>query len=60
MPTYEYLCECGQGVSIFRSVKDDEKKPICAKCKVEMKRVFGLAATQFKGSGFYSTDKRNG
>ena len=60
MPNYEYECKCGQSVSIFRSLTEPETKPVCGKCSVEMKRLFGIAAAKFKGSGFYSTDKKNG
>ena len=32
--------------------------PGCAKCKQQMVRNFGVQSIQFKGSGFYSNEKK--
>lgn len=59
MPGYLYECsKCGQTVNVFRSITEPENVPACIKCADPMTRVYGLNAIAFKGSGFYSTDKR--
>lgn len=40
------------------SIKDEVKIPICAGCKAEMVRDYGVAAIKFNGGGFYSVDSR--
>lgn len=58
MPVYEYRCDNGHATRIMRTIKEKENIPTCAECKTPTKRVFGSPATQFKGSGFYSTDNK--
>lgn len=59
MPGYLYECaKCGQTVNVFRSITAEERVPECVKCAEPMARIFGLNAVAFKGSGFYTTDKR--
>jgi putative FmdB family regulatory protein len=52
MPTYEYQCHCGDTTTIVRSITAEENKPICAKCAVEMTRVYDNPAIEFKGGGW--------
>jgi len=58
MPVYEYACNNGHSTFINRAIKEEETIPTCASCTEQTKRVFGSPATQFIGSGFYSTDKK--
>jgi putative FmdB family regulatory protein len=52
MPTYEYQCQCGATTTIVRSITAEENKPICAKCAVEMTRIYDKPAIEFKGGGW--------
>jgi len=61
MPTYEYEClSCQHRFEVFQSMTD---KPIgsCPRCGKKVRRlIHGGMGVIFKGSGFYSTDNRNG
>jgi putative FmdB family regulatory protein len=56
MPTYLYRCSCGNQREIWHGIKES---PLieCNECRGDMTRGFIAPAVQFKGSGFYSTDK---
>jgi len=56
MPLYEYVCKCGEQKSTMHSITEDPKIT-CPKCKGSMTRSFGNLSVNFKGSGFYSTEK---
>ena len=56
MATYVYECACGQVYDVVHSIHEDPDVE-CDNCAGGMTRVPQAAATQFKGSGFYSTDK---
>lgn len=56
MPTYVYECACGKIIDLFHSIHDDPDIE-CDNCGSMMQRKPQGAYTQFKGSGFYSTDK---
>ncbi|MFW5992470.1 MAG: FmdB family zinc ribbon protein [Halanaerobiaceae bacterium] len=60
MPTYLYECEeCGR-FEEFQKITD-EPLTECPECSSNVKRVIGGApGIIFKGSGFYSTDNREG
>lgn len=58
MPVYEYQCDKGHSTFINRAIKEEEKIPICPMCLTPTKRVYAAPATQFIGSGFYSTDNK--
>ena len=59
MPTYDYRCKtCEAGATLVTGIDKDLYIPICAYCKTEMVRDYGSPAVTFKGSGFYSTDKK--
>jgi putative FmdB family regulatory protein len=60
MPTYEYACvECGQHLEVVQSFGDDPLA-VCGACGGRLRKVFHPAGILFKGSGFYSTDSREG
>jgi putative FmdB family regulatory protein len=59
MPLYEYTCKAGHIKKEIRSIHEDEPQDIrCAECGEPMTQVLGGVGIAFKGSGFYSTDKR--
>lgn len=58
MPTYEYICkECETTLTEKRSIHDPSPEHFCEKCGYRMIQVIGSLGIQFKGSGFYRTDK---
>lgn len=58
MPTYEYLCvECGNRREVVQSFTD-EPLTVCEVCEGRLRKVIYPVGIQFKGSGFYSTDRR--
>lgn len=58
MPTYEYLCtECGDRREVVQSFTD-ESLTTCEVCGGRLRKVIYPVGIQFKGSGFYSTDRR--
>jgi len=58
MPTYQFICrECEEQKEIISALHEQLDTPECYKCGMEMKRNYGLLDVQFKGTGFYSTDK---
>ena len=58
MPTYEYECpECSSRFELRRSFS--ENSPVsCPQCGCDAQLVFSPVPIIFKGSGFYSTDRR--
>lgn len=58
MALYDYKCECGNSVEISHPMHW-EPEVLCAKCTKVMRKVLFAAGVSFKGSGFYSTDKKN-
>ena len=58
MPTYEYLCtECGDRREVVQSFTD-ASLTTCGVCGGKLRKVIYPVGIQFKGSGFYSTDRR--
>lgn len=51
MPVYDFKCECGETRTITVSIPPGEFKMSCV-CGKEMKRVYGIGAVTFKGSGW--------
>ncbi len=50
MPTYEYKCpKCAMTMTVVRSLKEKERKPICVNDAQELARVFDPPPIQFKG-----------
>lgn len=56
MASYVYECACGQVYDVTHSIHEDPDVE-CDHCGGDMWRKPQGAFTQFKGSGFYSTDK---
>jgi putative FmdB family regulatory protein len=60
MPIYGYRCEeCGHELEVFQSMSDAPLKT-CPVCAGTLRKVLYPVGVQFKGSGFYTTDYRNG
>ncbi len=61
MPTYEYECSsCKHTFEFFQSMLDAPLEK-CPKCGKKVRRLIGGGmGIFFKGSGFYSTDNKNG
>ena len=60
MPLYEYECQsCGEHVEKIQRV-DDAPLLECPRCGGELRRLLGVPALQFKGSGWYVTDYGRG
>ena len=59
MPTYDYVCQCGEEKEVHHSMTDDTKIK-CIKCKKVMeKAISGGAGVKFVGDGFYQTDYKD-
>jgi putative FmdB family regulatory protein len=59
LPVYEYLCRAGHFYEKQEGF-DAPNQHNCQECGKMAKRQLSLPAVIFKGSGFYSTDNRNG
>lgn len=58
MPTYEFKCNtCAQTVSVTASMTELQT-PKCGACDTIMVRDYNFASARFKGSGFYTNDKK--
>jgi putative FmdB family regulatory protein len=58
MALYEYSCKsCNASEIISRGIADKETIPDCKGCNLPLSRVYSSIGVNFKGSGFYSTDK---
>jgi putative FmdB family regulatory protein len=60
MPIYGYRCtQCEHELEVFQSMAD---KPLttCQVCGGTLRKLLYPVGVQFKGSGFYTTDYRNG
>jgi putative FmdB family regulatory protein len=53
MPRYDFKC------NVCQEIKEvtEPIPPACTTCGEQMVRVWSAPGIQFKGSGFYSTDK---
>lgn len=59
MPAYEYACpECDLFTIASKSFTKRDEAPNCVMCGNTMIRQFATPSIAFKGSGFYTTDKR--
>lgn len=60
MPFYQYECDaCGHKFEELQGIKDDPLR-LCPRCdKKVLRRIFGVPALIFKGTGFYTTDYKN-
>jgi putative FmdB family regulatory protein len=60
MPLYEYECFlCGERFERIQRVSDEPVRE-CPSCGGAVRRLLGVPALQFKGSGFYITDYGRG
>jgi putative FmdB family regulatory protein len=60
MPTYGYRCgQCGHEFEIWQRMSDDPLLE-CPKCGGRLSKMLYPVGVQFKGSGFYTTDYKNG
>ena len=59
MPIYEYKCENGHVFDIMQKMSEDPLKE-CVECGAPVKKLMHPVNISFKGSGFYSTDYKNG
>jgi putative FmdB family regulatory protein len=60
MPIYGYRCsECGHELEVFQSMSDAPLRA-CPECGGTLRKLLYPVGVHFKGSGFYSTDYRNG
>lgn len=58
MPTYEYVCTgCGDRKEVVQSFTEPSLTT-CEVCGGRLRKVIFPVGIQFKGSGFYSTDRR--
>ncbi|MGQ0680050.1 MAG: FmdB family zinc ribbon protein [Actinomycetota bacterium] len=58
MPTYEYVCTgCQNRVEIVQSFTDAALET-CELCAGRLRKIIFPVGIQFKGSGFYSTDRK--
>ena len=56
MATYEFKC-CGITEEVIASIKSDVPQPVCSVCNSKMQRIYNTYGINFKGKGFYATDK---
>lgn len=55
---YDYECDnCGNIILIERKIDEPEQDYDCPQCFSTLSRKWSSPAVQFKGTGFYSTDK---
>lgn len=55
---YQYKCNaCNTELEVERSIHEEALSPTCIDCHATMSRVWTTPAIEFKGRGFYSTDK---
>ncbi len=60
MPIYGYRCtDCGHEMEVHQSMSD---APLlqCPQCAGPLRKMIYPVGVRFKGSGFYTTDYRNG
>ncbi len=59
MPIYEYKCENGHVFDVMQRISDDPLTE-CVECGAPVRKVLHPVGISFKGSGFYSTDYKDG
>jgi putative FmdB family regulatory protein len=58
MPIYEYACTaCGERTEAKQGF-DDPPLEICRVCGGKLRKLYSPVGIVFKGSGFYSTDRK--
>ena len=60
MPIYGYRCRsCGHEFEVLQKMSDTSLKT-CPKCSGQLAKIVYAAGIVYKGSGYYSTDYKNG
>jgi putative FmdB family regulatory protein len=60
MPIYGYRCsQCGHELEVLQSMSDEPLR-VCPECSGSLRKLLYPVGVQFKGSGFYTTDYKNG
>ena len=60
MPIYGYRCsQCGHELEVFQSMSA-QPLTICPECGGPLRKLLYPVGVHFKGSGFYTTDYKNG
>ena len=60
MPIYGYRCsQCGHELEVRQSMSDEPLR-VCPECSGALRKLLYPVGVQFKGSGFYTTDYRDG
>lgn len=60
MPIYGYRCsQCGHELEVLQSMSDQPLQ-VCPECGGVLRKLLYPVGVQFKGSGFYTTDYKNG
>jgi len=60
MPIYGYRCgQCGHELEVLQSMSAEPLR-VCPECSGALRKLLYPVGVQFKGSGFYSTDYKNG
>jgi putative FmdB family regulatory protein len=59
MPIYEYKCENGHVFDVMQKLSEDPLTT-CVECGAPVRKVLHPVSIAFKGSGFYSTDYKDG
>lgn len=60
MPIYGYRCnQCGHELEVLQSMSDQPLR-VCPECGGLLRKLLYPVGVQFKGSGFYTTDYKNG
>jgi putative FmdB family regulatory protein len=60
VPTYVYACrDCDDRLEVFQRMSEAPLSE-CGKCGGNLRRVLFPPAVIYKGSGFYTTDYKNG
>jgi putative FmdB family regulatory protein len=55
---YQYECPGdGEVIEIERSISEPEGEYACATCGAKLRRIYNAPAIEFRGKGWYSTDK---
>jgi putative FmdB family regulatory protein len=60
MPIYGYRCgQCGHELEVLQSMSAEPLR-VCPECSGVLRKMLYPVGVHFKGSGFYSTDYKNG
>lgn len=58
MTAYDFKCpQCGATTEVKAAMDEAYVFPWCPRCQIQMKRDYSVPNIQFKGQGFYTTDK---